>query len=229
MKVKLESLIQGARNADGTVVVIDVFRAFTTAAVAFSQGAKRVVMVAEVEDALRLKNEDKGELCIGEVDGIKPDEFDFGNSPFEISSVDFSGKSVIQSTRAGTVGINEVRVSNKIYACSLVTAAATAKAILADKPDSITIVAMGLNGLERTDEDEICALYLRNLIRGKTPDINSIKSLILTSADAQRFDDPFLSQYDPRDREIALQIDSMSFAITVALEGDLMVAKRVDL
>ena len=118
MKVKLESLIQGARNADGTVVVIDVFRAFTTAAVAFSQGAKRVVMVAEVEDALRLKNEDKGELCIGEVDGIKPDEFDFGNSPFEISSVDFSGKSVIQSTRAGTVGINEVRVSNKIYACS---------------------------------------------------------------------------------------------------------------
>ena len=41
---------------------------------------------------------------MGEVDGRRPDGFDYGNSPFEASSVDFAGKSVVQSTRAGTVG-----------------------------------------------------------------------------------------------------------------------------
>lgn len=34
------SLMEGARAAKGTVLIIDVFRGFTTAAVAFSRGAR---------------------------------------------------------------------------------------------------------------------------------------------------------------------------------------------
>ena len=42
MRIRLESLFAGARVATGTVVVIDVFRAFTVAAVALSRGARQV-------------------------------------------------------------------------------------------------------------------------------------------------------------------------------------------
>ena len=46
------SLEQAARGATGTAVVIDVFRAFTTAAVALVNGAEKIVMVGDLDQAL---------------------------------------------------------------------------------------------------------------------------------------------------------------------------------
>ena len=72
MEIRLASLLQGAREAEGTTIIIDVFRAFTTAAVAFDRGTDKIVLVAEPEEALALRRRGIGELCLGEVDGIKP-------------------------------------------------------------------------------------------------------------------------------------------------------------
>ena len=63
-------------------------------------------MVAEVEEALELRGRGTGDLCIGEVDGMRPGGFDLGNSPFEMSQADVEGKTLIQSTRAGTMGVS---------------------------------------------------------------------------------------------------------------------------
>ena len=38
MKISIQSLREGASRATGTVAIIDVFRAFTTAAVALANG-----------------------------------------------------------------------------------------------------------------------------------------------------------------------------------------------
>ncbi len=102
MKVVVDSLVEGAERATGVVAVIDVFRAFTSAAVALANGASRIIMVRSVEEALGLRQTGVGQFCIGEVGGRAPDGFDFGNSPFEIASVDCHGKTVIQRTSAGT-------------------------------------------------------------------------------------------------------------------------------
>jgi 2-phosphosulfolactate phosphatase len=51
---RIESLLEGAKRAQGTVVIVDVFRAFTTAAVAFSRGAAKIVLVAEIDEALAI-------------------------------------------------------------------------------------------------------------------------------------------------------------------------------
>jgi hypothetical protein len=49
----------------------------------------------------------------------------FGNSPFEISDLDFWGKTIIQRTSAGTQGIVEAATkAERLYAASLVTAEA---------------------------------------------------------------------------------------------------------
>jgi 2-phosphosulfolactate phosphatase len=47
-------LSEGATRATGTVAIIDVFHAFTTAAVALANGASRLVMVSTVEEGLAL-------------------------------------------------------------------------------------------------------------------------------------------------------------------------------
>jgi 2-phosphosulfolactate phosphatase len=225
MEIKMGSLLPGAREARGTAIIIDVFRAFTTASVAFSRGAERIVLVAEVEEALALRDRGVGEMCIGEVDGKRPDGFDLGNSPFEMSSADVEGKVLVQSTRAGTVGVAAARNADRIYAGSLVIAEATVNAVAAHSPELTSIVAMGAAGKVRTDEDEQCALYMRNLLLGHGPDPDAVRSLVLAGAEARKYGDPARPHFHAMDTEIALRIDSFPFAIRVEREDGLLVAR----
>ena len=226
MDIRIGSLYRGAVEARGTVVIIDVFRAFTTAAVAFSNGAEKIILVAEVEEALSLRAQGAGDVCMGEVDGIRPEGFDYGNSPYELSQVDVAGKTLIQSTRAGTVGMSAAVNASRIYAGSLVIAEATTRAILRDAPELVTIVAMGAEARVHADEDEQCALYMRNLLQGRTPDHAAVRALVLAGAEAQKYADPQQPQFHPEDRDMALEIDSVPFAIRVEREDGLLVARR---
>ena len=226
MDIRIGSLYRGAVEARGTVVIIDVFRAFTTAAVAFSNGAEKIILVAEVEEALSLRAQGAGDVCMGEVDGIRPEGFDYGNSPYELSQVDVAGKTLIQSTRAGTVGMSAAVNASRIYAGSLVIAEATTRAILRDAPELVTIVAMGAEARVHADEDEQCALYMRNLLQGRMPDHASVRALVLAGAEAQKYADPQQPQFHPEDRDMALEIDSVPFAIRVGREDGLLVARR---
>jgi 2-phosphosulfolactate phosphatase len=197
MEIRIESLIEGARRAGGAVVVIDVFRAFTTAAVAFDRGVEKIILTAEPEEALALRDRGVGDLCMGEVNGIRAAGFDFGNSPFELGQADVRGKTLIQSTRAGTVGVCAVPEPQALYAASFVVAGATARAILRDDPPLVTLVAMGAKAWQRSDEDEQCALYLRNLLLGRRPDRDAVRKLVSASADAARFGNPELPHSIP--------------------------------
>jgi len=226
MEIRIESLIEGARRARGTVVIIDVFRAFTTAAVALSRGASRIIMVAEPDEALQLREKGMGEICVGEVDGKRPEGFDFGNSPYEMVRASLGGKVIIQSTRAGTVGVEAATGATAIYAGSLVTAKATAQAILHEAPPLVTIVAMGFNGQIRTDEDELCALYLRNLLQGRRPDPQAVRTLVRQSGEMARLAALDPPHGFPQDCDMAMEIDKYDFAVRVGRENNLLVARR---
>jgi 2-phosphosulfolactate phosphatase len=225
MEISIHSLLEGARRATGTVAVIDVFRAFTTAAVALANGASSIVMVRTVEEALALRDAGIGQICMGEVQGRAPYGFDFGNSPFEISGVDFGGKTIIQRTSAGTQGI--VAAANqamRLYAASLVTAEATVRALLSGRHDQVSLVAMGDSGVKRTDEDELCAIHLRNRLEGKVSDADAIRRLILAGDEVERFRDPARPYLHPEDVDIALDIDRYDFAVRVEFENGRPVA-----
>ena len=225
MEIQINSLIQGAQEARGVVIVVDVFRAFTTAAIAFTRGAEKIIMVPEMSQALELRSHNEEYLCMGEVGGVKPKEFDFGNSPFELTKADISGRILVQSTLAGTVGVDACRNADSIYAGSLLTAKSTVRAVRRLDPHMVSIVAMGLEGRVRSDEDEQCALYIRNLFLGKIPDHDSVRKLILVGSESGKYDDPDLPHFDRRDRDIALMVDSVPFAIRISRECNLLVAK----
>jgi len=225
MEILVDSLLSGAERAQGTAIIIDVYRAYTTAAVAFSRGVSKIILVADVEEALELRCKGVADLCIGEVGGERPKGFDFGNSPFEISTADVKGKTLIQSTRAGTVGASAALAAEEIYVASLVIAEATAKAISRRAPKLVTIVAMGAEAVARTDEDEQCALYIRNLLQGRRPDPKAVRKLVLAGGESDKFDDPHSPHHHPMDKDIALRVNSIPFAIRVTRENGLLVAR----
>ncbi|MFZ1885951.1 MAG: 2-phosphosulfolactate phosphatase [Rhodoplanes sp.] len=227
MDIWIGSLLEGAQQARGAVAIIDVFRAFTTAAVVLANGASRIIMVGDVTEAMKLRNDGLGQVCIGEVGGRAPPGFDFGNSPFEVSDTNFAGKAVIQRTSAGTQGIvAAARHAQVLYAASLVTATATARALLSHRADRIALVAMGSEGIARSDEDELCALHLRNLLEGRPGNPAAVREVILAGGDVLRFHDPSRPYLNRHDLEIALDIDRYDFAIRVTMENGLPVARR---
>jgi 2-phosphosulfolactate phosphatase len=225
MEIIVDSLLTGAHEATGHVAIIDVFRAFTTAAVALANGASRIVMVGSVEEALALRTSGVGQLCMGEVEGLAPPGFDFGNSPFAIQAVDFTHQVIIQRTSAGTQGIVAAGRATRLYAASLVTAGATARALASGAPDRVTLVAMGKGGARRTDEDELCALHLRNLLEGRQGDREAVRQLIRAAGEAPRFRDPAPPHIHPEDLEIALDIGRYDFAVRVVIEAGRPVAR----
>jgi 2-phosphosulfolactate phosphatase len=229
MEIRLGSLKRDAEEAQGTTVIIDVFRAFTTAAIAFDNGAKEITLFAEPADALALHKKGVGDYLMGEVGGKKPDGFDFGNSPHEISQVDLTGKTLIQSTRAGTVGVEAAVNASEIFLGSFVVAQATMDAVKASGSELVSIIAMGDQGVARADEDEQCGIYLRNILEGRKPDFAAVKSLVLEGGATQKFFDPNQPQYHPEDVTLALEADRYDFAMKISREDGLLVARKYSL
>ncbi len=229
MLVKIESLTESISKVSGTAIVIDVLRAFSTAVVAFEHGVEKIIMVEEVEQALDIQKNGLADISMGEVDGIKPDGFNFGNSPFELSNSQIQGATVVQSTRAGTTGVEKASKAgaSTIFAASLMNASATSDLVKVSKCESVTIFAMGAWGTTRSDEDEQCALYIRNLLQGRTPDYQSVVNLVRAGEEAQKYGDSQQPQYHPKDLDIALNIDSANFAIRIEETDGLLVAKPV--
>jgi len=87
-------------SAIGTVVVIDVLRAFSTAAYAFTAGVETITLVSAVIEALEWKEKNPQLLLMGEMDGLPIPGFDYGNSPPQFDGMDFVGRHMIQRTKS---------------------------------------------------------------------------------------------------------------------------------
>jgi 2-phosphosulfolactate phosphatase len=225
MLISIDSLLSGAERAVGAVAIIDVFRAFTTAAVAFAGGATRIIMTGTVEEALALRAGGVVDLCMGEAHGLMPAGFDFANSPFAVSRADLRGMTIAQRTSAGTQGIVAATGAECLFATALVTARATARAFLARGAARISLVAMGKEAVARTDEDELCALHIRNVLEGRPGDPAAVRAVILAGGEAPRFAKANPPHLYPEDLEIALDVDRYDFAVAVTVEEGRLVAR----
>jgi 2-phosphosulfolactate phosphatase len=226
MDIRIDSMLPGAERAVGAVVIIDVFRAFTTAAVALAGGADKIIVVGDVEEAMALRSAGAGQICMGEVGGVMPPGFDLGNSPYEASRADLAGKTIIQRTSAGTQGIVAAKQATQLYAGSLLTATATTRAIRKHSPQQVTLVAMGLDGRKRTDEDELCAIHLRNLLQGRQGSVSGTREVILAGPQIPDFADSTKPHLHPGDLDIALDIDRYDFAVRISQEDGRLVARK---
>ena len=213
MEINILQMIPGARAAEGIAVIIDVFRAFTVEAYIMRGGAGKLIAVGDGNIAYEYKKKDKSCVLIGERGGVKLPGFDFGNSPSEIKNADFAGKTVIHTTSAGTQGLANAVRAEEILTGSFVNARATAEYIKAKNPPCVSLVCMGLSAIRPTEEDDLCAEYIKALLSGEIPDISErIKALKNTSG-AKFFDPAQSAVFPAEDFYLCTETDVFNFAL----------------
>ena len=220
--------LETCHEATGVVVVIDVLRAFSNAAYAFSRGAKEIYPVGSVEEALKFKAETPNVLAAGEVGGLPPEGFDFGNSPTQTKELDLTGKVIVQSTGAGTKGIVRSVKAETMFAVSFVVASATVKLIQKFAPETVTFVITGQYRAGHGDEDVSCAEYLEQLFEGGQPDPAPFTERVFQSRDAIQHIDPNLPEFPLSDLDLCTAIDSFDFAMLVIKENGRHVMRAIN-
>lgn len=215
MRIDILHGIAGARNARGVAVVIDVFRAFTLAPCAFSRGVERIIPVAKVAEARRRKAEHPGWILVAERDGKPVDGADFGNSPSEILAAKLAGRTLIHTTSAGTQGLNAARDADLVLTGSFVNAEAVVRHVRENRPNRVSLVAMGSAGMEPSPEDTACAEYLRDRLRGERPDFHSIAERLRESPAGRKFGDPARPWFPAADLSVCLHLDRFEQALVL--------------
>lgn len=162
-----------------TVVVIDVWRSFTTTAFAFDAGVRDIIPAASAEEALALRRRFPGALLMGrgELGGPPAEGFDYGNSPAALIACDMHGQRIIQYTPNGTRGIVRSANAKTLLASSFVCAGATVRYIKQRLPVQVTFVITDKKG-----EDQACAEYMAALLCDKTPDAATVLGRIRDNA-----------------------------------------------
>ena len=216
MKYDYTSL-ETCHTASGLVIVIDVLRAFSNAAYAFSRGAKEIILVSTVEEALGLKPQLPNAKLMGEVGGLPPAGFDFGNSPTQILEEDLTGLTLIQRTGAGTQGAVRCVNADILLASSFVVASATVKYVLKVAPPKITFV---ITGGFNNDEDLSCAEYLETLFKGQTPDTQSFIKRVYSSRDAEQHLDKSQPEFPESDLDHCTQISRFNFSMPITRKNN---------
>ncbi len=229
MKVEILQLLEGAEKAEGMTVIIDVFRAFTLEAYLFSKGAARIFPLGDLQTARRLKKENPDWLLFGERHGRICDGFDFGNSPSAVRDLDFTGKTIVHTTSAGTQGIAGASRADRILTGSLVNAAGTAEYIRSCRPEKVSLVCMGWEGKRETEEDTLCAEYIRSLLEGQRMEDIGQRAYELRFSEGKKFFDPAQQDVFPEDDfHMCVLHDLFDFAVVTETENGMAVNRRYD-
>lgn len=217
---------QQSSTAD-TVVVIDVLRSFTTAAVALARGARAVYPAADPESARAICNSIDGAVSVGAVAGGDPVAgFDYGNSPSALADVDLARRTVVISTAAGVRGLHLFREARHLFAASLVCAKATAEAIRAAGGEDICFVITGEWHDRDGDEDIACADYLESLLRGEPGAPEIFMQRVRQSDFGARFSAGTWPNLPVADLDMAAQADLFGFAMPVRYEAGQLVIRQ---
>jgi 2-phosphosulfolactate phosphatase len=166
-------------------VVFDVLRATSTFVTALRHGAKAIIPVAEISEALAIKRKQPDVLLGGERNGvlISADgvDFDLGNSPREYTPEKVRGKTIVSTTTNGTRALRACVGANTILASSFLNLNATAEFLRQEKAETILLICAG-TGENQGDEDVLGAGALAELLtarEGARPTISDSTEIAL--------------------------------------------------
>jgi 2-phosphosulfolactate phosphatase len=227
MRVERRSLLAGAADAQGIVVVIDVLRAFSCSALMFHYGVRDLALVRTPQEALAFRDRGPDYLVAGEVKGVKVEGFDLGNSPADIvakGEAFFRNRRVAVRSSAGTQGVLAAAANaEQVILGSYMTAGAIARYVRTTGADDavVTIVAMGFEGITPSVEDERCGDYIEHLLNPGAGPYDHMAALW------ECLNDPEIAKslrgehhYRPKeDIVLALQRDLFNFVMVGRLEN----------
>lgn len=205
-------------------MVIDVIRAFSTAAYAFAAGAKAVLPTSSVPQAFALRDAHPNARIMGEVDGLRVDGFDYGNSPAELLRENLAGCTLIQRTSAGTQGIVRSTGATTLLGGSFVCAGATVEYLKRLNPEVINLVVTGVGPGRDGDEDLALADYLTlSLQRAEPPDAEHFLDRVRHSAAGRILADPNRPEFPQNDLACVTSLDLFGFVLLAETKDGLLV------
>ena len=226
-KINILHLIEGAKQAKGLTVIIDVFRAFSLECYLYDMGVKEIRPVGTIEEAFSFRSHIKDSIIVGERHGTKCDGFDYGNSPSTIPREYVAGKTIIHTTSAGTQGIVNAVGASEIITGSLVNARAVAKYIMTRQPDIVSLVCMGNEGIKPAPEDELCAVYIKSILEGKEfPGFEQRVSDLRTHGGAHFFNKYNQHVFPEADFWMCIDYDRFSFVIKIEKDESGFIARK---
>ena len=229
MKIQHLHMIEGAKQAEGLTVIIDVFRAFSLECYLHDMNVKAIRPVGSIEDAFRLNEIIPDSVLVGERGGKKCEGFDYGNSPSGVDRDYVAGKTIIHTTSAGTQGIVNAERASEVITGSLVNAKAIVEYIQKKNPDTVSIVAMGTAGTRTNPEDELCAEYLIAMLEGRElPDLEERIAGLRTNGGEHFFDPDRQHIFPEQDYWMCIRHDIFSFVIRMEKDDLGFVAVKVD-
>jgi 2-phosphosulfolactate phosphatase len=241
MEIKILQLLEGSKEASGLTVIIDVFRAFSTTCYAFYAGASKIIPVAEIEQAYKIKEDNPDYILVGERNEQKPPGFDFGNSPSQLLTGNLSGKTIVHTTSSGTQGIANAKNADEIITGSFVNASAIVNYIRQKQPKNVSLVCMGYACEYPTDEDTLCAEWIKSELEQEAPpglpkkggekSIRFEKMVeIIRQGSGSRFFDPEKQSWSPQaDFELCLDLNRFGFVLKVEKEGGLNYLRKIEI
>jgi 2-phosphosulfolactate phosphatase len=216
MRVVHASGLEGARAARGTVVVIDVLRAFTVSAYALAEGATECRLVGEVPEALELAARLPGAVVSAEVEGLPVPGIPISNSPTMVRSAGLRGRILVQRTSSGTQCMLAAVGADRRLAASLVVSAATARALRAAAPALVTLVDSGAD--RGHPEDQACARYLEALLCERPVDLEFLLQPLRRSERYRELLSGRWPGFPASDLQLALEADRFGFSMPVTAD-----------
>ncbi|MGD0087152.1 MAG: 2-phosphosulfolactate phosphatase [Verrucomicrobiota bacterium] len=135
---------------DAVCVVFDVLRATSTFVTALQNGAKAIVPVSEIAEALAWRQKQPDVLLGGERDGVKIRaaqtggvDFNLGNSPREYTPEKVRGKTIVSTTTNGTRALRACAGAQTVLAASFLNLTATVDFIKKLRPTQVVPVCAG--------------------------------------------------------------------------------------
>ena len=227
-KVNMLHLIDGAKQAEGLTVIIDVFRAFSLETYLYDMGAELIRPIGTIEEAFKLKETTPNSLLFGERNGIKVEGFDFGNSPSSVNTEIVKGKTILHTTSAGTQGVVNATNATQILAGGLVNARAIAEYIIETKPEIVSLVSMGWNAEELAEEDELCAEYIKSILDGEDLSNMDERVAALQFKGGEHFFNPETQHIFPEpDFWMCIKYDLFPYVLEITKDEIGFVTKRI--
>ena len=228
MEIKIFHLIEGAKQAEGLAVIIDVFRAFSMECYLYALGAREVRPAGSIEETFAWREKDPECILVGERHGIKINGCDLGNSPSSIDPEMIRGKRIIHTTSAGTQGVVNAACAYEIITGSFVNAGAIAEYIRQVSPGKVSLVCMGKEGLAIAEEDELCAEYIRALLTGTdVQDIDEKLKALRTGGGRHFFNPDNQEVFPEKDFWMCIDRDQFDFILRIERDGEGLIAKRI--
>jgi len=162
INVNVEFLAKDATKAVGRgdlIIVIDVLRCSSTIVTALYNGARAIIPAKTLSEARKLRAKNPEYLLAGERGGLRPPDFDLGNSPLEYVREKVFGKTIILTTTSGTLALINSRGAKWVLVGSFLNARAVAEkafSIACEEEVGISIIQAGTEG-RFSLEDFICS------------------------------------------------------------------------